>query len=86
MVSPQPCNFGHSSLQRLSADGGGIGLDPGHVQFVQGDFFESGWLDEVKEGGYWEGEGFDLVYDYTVCLLFPSLRLFLGSCGGIVWC
>lgn len=42
-------------------------LDPevgcGEVKFLAGDFFSSDWVKEV-EGGV--GEGFDLIYDYTV--------------------
>ncbi|KAF6791344.1 thiol methyltransferase, partial [Colletotrichum musicola] len=36
--------------------------EPGNVTWVSGDFFDDSWL------GQWEGEKFDLIFDYT----FPS--------------
>lgn len=37
----------------------------GGVRFLHGDFFDDGWWEEIFKGE--EKEGFDLIYDYTVC-------------------
>lgn len=44
----------------------------GSIQFVHGDFYADDWL---KEAGMTAGEGFDLIYDYTVSQEFPSTGL-----------
>jgi hypothetical protein len=60
----------------------------GKVTFVVGDFFNDAWLEEVGV----PRNGFDLIYDYTVCILncrcwdsIPSLLLFSGSFSSF-WC
>lgn len=37
----------------------------GEAKFLFGDFFKDDWWDEIEGKG--EKEGFDLIYDYTVC-------------------
>lgn len=44
----------------------------GKVTFVQGDFFDDAWLKEIGVSR----NGFDVIYDYTVCIL-ASYR---GTC------
>lgn len=41
----------------------------GSVTFVTGNFFEQGWENEIPGG---VGDGFDAIYDYTVCSLFGN--------------
>lgn len=48
------------------------GKQPGAVKFVEGDFFVSDW--QNGEGG---DAQFDLIYDYTVCVLVS----WYGVCG-----
>lgn len=38
-------------------------IGKGSINWVSGDFFSSDWLEKVQGG---IGEGFDLIYDYTV--------------------
>lgn len=45
----------------------------GKVTFVQGDFFDDAWLEEI--GG--PRNGFDVIYDYTVCT--PYTRVLLSG-------
>ncbi|KAL3446661.1 thiol methyltransferase [Aspergillus insuetus] len=46
-------------------------IGKGTVTWVQGDFFEEEWLEELRLGR----NGFDFIYDYTFfCALPPSLR------------
>lgn len=40
------------------------GMGKGKVKFVCGDYFGNDW-DDMIDGGI--GEGFDVIYDYTVC-------------------
>jgi SAM-dependent methyltransferase len=45
------------------------GVQKGSVIWLSGDFFKSEFLKDV------EGEpNFDLIYDYTVCFLYPSMQ------------
>ncbi|KAG8625305.1 hypothetical protein KVT40_007056 [Elsinoe batatas] len=51
----------------------------GEARILQGDFFEDEWWKESSEGlkqsGFGEKEGFDIIYDYTFfCALPPQLR------------
>ena len=39
----------------------------GEMKCLLGDYFDDGWLGEVK--GWKDGEGFDIIYDNTVSLL-----------------
>lgn len=54
----------------------------GKVTFVQGDFFDDTWLKDIGV----PRNGFDVIYDYTVCILtaavglIPSLLFFLSTC------
>ena len=43
----------------------------GKAIFVQGDFFDDAWLKEIGV----PRNGFDVVYDYTVCILTPAVGL-----------
>ncbi|KAI8959054.1 S-adenosyl-L-methionine-dependent methyltransferase [Daldinia sp. FL1419] len=44
----------------------------GSVTFIQGDFFETDWEEQITTEGF---QGFDLIYDYTfLCALPPDLR------------
>jgi hypothetical protein len=61
LSSPQEYNFGP----------GWTGpVPPGSVSFVQGDFFQSDWEDQISSGG---SVRFDLVYDYTVGSMLMSI-------------
>lgn len=44
-------------------------IGKGNVTFVQGDFFDDAWLKEIGV----PRNGFDVIYDYTVCI--PILAL-----------
>lgn len=55
MQSPQGYNF---------SSGTATTADIGNVKFITGDFFSSKWESEALR----DGEKFDLVYDYTVCV------------------
>lgn len=44
----------------------------GKVTFVQGDFFDDAWLKTIGV----PRNGFDVIYDYTVCILSPFLDFF----------
>ena len=43
----------------------------GKVTFVQGDFFDDTWLKEIGV----PRNGFDVIYDYTVCILTTAVGL-----------
>jgi SAM-dependent methyltransferase len=43
----------------------------GELEFVDGDFYKEDWEKEVGEGG------FDVIYDYTVSLLFNNTSCLL---------
>lgn len=43
----------------------------GKVTFVQGDFFDDTWLNEIGV----PRNGFDVIYDYTVCILAAAVGL-----------
>jgi hypothetical protein len=43
----------------------------GKVTFVQGDFFDDAWLKEIGV----PRNGFDIIYDYTVCILAATVGL-----------
>jgi hypothetical protein len=43
----------------------------GKVTFVQGDYFDDTWLKEIGV----PRNGFDVIYDYTVCLLTATVGL-----------
>jgi hypothetical protein len=43
----------------------------GKVTFVQGDFFDDTWLKEIGV----PRNGFDVIYDYTVCILTAAVGL-----------
>jgi hypothetical protein len=43
----------------------------GKVTFVQGDFFDDTWLKEIGV----PRNGFDIIYDYTVCILMAAIGL-----------
>ena len=43
----------------------------GKVIFVQGDFFDDAWLKEIGV----PQNGFDVIYDYTVCILTAAVGL-----------
>jgi hypothetical protein len=43
----------------------------GKVTFVQGDFFDDTWLKEIGV----PRNGFDIIYDYTVCILGAAVGL-----------
>lgn len=43
----------------------------GKVTFVQGDFFDDTWLKEIGV----PRNGFDIIYDYTVCILTAAVGL-----------
>lgn len=58
LAEPQEYNFGDSHLPDEQ---------PGTVTIIAGDFFVRDWEQTLPQEGF---EGFDLVYDYTVC--FPS--------------
>lgn len=43
----------------------------GKVTFVHGDFFDDAWLEEIGV----PRNGFDVIYDYTVCMLTAAVEL-----------
>jgi len=43
----------------------------GKTTFVQGDFFDDAWLKEIEVSR----NGFDIIYDYTVCILAAAIGL-----------
>lgn len=43
----------------------------GKITFVQGDFFDDTWLKEIGV----PRNGFDVIYDYTVCILTATVGL-----------
>ena len=56
----------------------------GEARFLFGDFFDAGWCQEILDVG--AGEGFDLIYDYTVrvCVracVFCLLLCLIGRFG-----
>ncbi|KAL4917170.1 S-adenosyl-L-methionine-dependent methyltransferase [Aspergillus aurantiobrunneus] len=65
IISPQPHNFG----ERYNRQDTGVANQPGKIQFVEGDFFDSAWVEAL------DLDRFDLIYDYTfLCALHPSQR------------
>lgn len=60
LANPSECNFSNR-FTRLKDD------KVGTVKFVQGDFFHRSWESQCESGST---QGFDLIYDYTVCYIF----------------
>lgn len=51
-------------------------IGKGKVTFVHGDFFDDAWLKEIGV----PQNGFDVIYDYTVCILAAVRHRFLSTC------
>lgn len=57
LADPAPHNFGDTTSRPT----------PANAKAILGDFFQKDWTRELGE----QFEGFDLIYDYTVCFLPP---------------
>lgn len=64
LANPRGFNYSDKSCSKTA---------PGTVKIIAGDFFSREWEKSLAEDGV---EGFDLIYDYTVCIIIPWTLIF----------